>query len=76
MASIPLFNEVSQLLAERYGGQAHGDLGVNLCREEIASLITVAKPTATVLLAIRASRPGQVELAMDSLLAWPPGRGW
>jgi DNA-binding transcriptional LysR family regulator len=69
MASIPLSTEVSQLLVERYGPQAHPDLAVNLRCEEIASLVEVATHTDTVLLAIRASAPGLVELAMDPPLA-------
>jgi DNA-binding transcriptional LysR family regulator len=65
LASIPLSAEVSRMLVERYGPQAHPEQAVNLRCEEIASLVDVALSSDAVLLAIRASAPDLVELVLD-----------
>jgi DNA-binding transcriptional LysR family regulator len=69
IASIPLSAEVARLLAERYGPQAHPDAVVTIRCEEIASLVEVTLASDAVLLAIRASVPGLVELPMVPPLA-------
>jgi DNA-binding transcriptional LysR family regulator len=69
IASIPLSAEVTGLLAERYGPQAHPDTAVTIRCEEIASLVEVALASDAVLLAIRASAPPLLELPMDPPMA-------
>jgi len=69
LASIPLSAEVGRRLVERYGPQADPQQAVNVRCEDIASLVEVAQRSDTVLLAIRASGPGLVELPMDPPMA-------
>ncbi|MCW5634420.1 MAG: LysR family transcriptional regulator [Rubrivivax sp.] len=64
LASIPLSREVSRMLVERYGPHADPEQAVNVRCEDIASLVEVAERSDAVLLAIRASAPGLVELPM------------
>jgi DNA-binding transcriptional LysR family regulator len=68
LASIPLSREVARLLVERYGVQADPQQAVGLRCDEIASLVDVAERSDAVLLAIRASAPGLVELPMRPAL--------
>lgn len=69
MASIPLSAEVSRMLVERYGPEAHPEHAVNVRCEDVASLVDVAQHSDAVLLSIRASAPGLVELPMVPALA-------
>ena len=69
LASIPLSTEVGRRLVERYGPQADPQQAVNVRCEDIASLVEVARRSDTVLLAIRASGPGLVELPMQPPMA-------
>ena len=62
IASTPLSDEVARLLVERYGPAAHPAECVTLRCEEIQSLVEVTRSSDAVLLAIRASAPGLVEL--------------
>lgn len=64
LASIPLSAEVGRQLVARYGPQAEPQQAVTLRCEDIASLVEVAQRSDAVLLAVRASAPGLVELAM------------
>lgn len=69
IASTPLSDEVARMLVEHYGPEAHPDECVTLRCEEIASLVEVARNSDAVLLAIRASAPGLVELPLKPALA-------
>jgi DNA-binding transcriptional LysR family regulator len=69
MASTPLSAEVAKSLVGRYGPSAHPDAAVTVRCEEIASLVETALRSDAVLLAIRASAPQLVEVAMDLPLA-------
>ncbi len=62
VASTPLSDEVSRVLVERYGPQAHPDVLVTLRCDELPSLVEVARRSDAVLLAIRAAAPDLVEL--------------
>ena len=64
IASTPLSDEVARILVERYGPAAHPTACVTLRCEEISSLVEVAASSDAVLLAIRASAPGLVELPL------------
>lgn len=68
IASTPLSDEVSRGLVERYGPTAHPEQCVTLRCEEIASLVDVARSSDAVLLAIRASAPGLVELPVRPVM--------
>jgi DNA-binding transcriptional LysR family regulator len=68
MASVPLSDEVSRVLVERYGPHAHPSACVTLLCEEIPSLVEVARRSDTVLLAIRAAAPDLVELKLQPAL--------
>ncbi len=69
LASIPLSLEVSRMLVERYGPEAHPEQAVNIRCEDVASLVTVARHSDAVLLSIRASGPDLHELPMSPPLA-------
>lgn len=69
LASIPLSDEVSRMLVERYGPDGHPAQAVNVRCEDVASLIDVAVHSDAVLLAIRASGPDLVELPLAPPLA-------
>ena len=69
IASTPLSDEVARVLVERYGPRADPNQFVTLRCEELPSLIEVARRSDTVLLAIRASAPDLVELALQPALA-------
>lgn len=69
LASIPLSAEVSRLLVERYGPQAHPEHAVTLRCEDVASLVELARHSDAVLLSIRASGPDLIELPMQPPLA-------
>ena len=62
IASTPLSDQVAAALVEAYGPQAHPSACVTLQCEELHSLVEVASKSDAVLLAIRASAPGLVEL--------------
>jgi DNA-binding transcriptional LysR family regulator len=64
MASTPLSDEVARTLVERYGPMAHPSECVTLRCEEIPSLVEVVRHSDAVLIAIRASAPDLVELAL------------
>jgi len=68
IASTPLSDEVARILMERFGAQAHPDKLVNLRCEEISSLLDVARSSNAIVLAIRASAPDLVELAVTPAL--------
>lgn len=68
IASTPLSDEVARILMERFGPQAHPDQLVNLRCEEISSLLDVARSSNAIVLAIRASAPDLVELAITPAL--------
>ena len=68
IASTPLSDEVARILMERFGTQAHPDTLVNLRCEEISSLLDVARSSNAIVLAIRASAPDLVELAVTPAL--------
>ena len=69
LASTPLSDEVARVLVERYGPEAHPSQCVTLQCDELPSLVEVARRSDTVLLAIRASAPDLVELALQPALA-------
>lgn len=69
LASVPLSDEVTRVLVERYGPGAHPDVCVTLLCEEIPSLVEVTRRSDTVLLAIRAAAPDLVELSVQPALA-------
>jgi DNA-binding transcriptional LysR family regulator len=69
MASIPLSAEVSRMLVERYGPEAHPEHAVNVRCEDVASLVDVAHRSDAVLLSIRASGPDLIELPMTPPMA-------
>jgi DNA-binding transcriptional LysR family regulator len=69
LASSPLSDEVARVLVQRYGPLAHPDVAVSVRCDEIASLIDVAEHSDAVLLAIRASAPQLVELALEPPLS-------
>jgi DNA-binding transcriptional LysR family regulator len=69
IASVPLSDEVTRVLVERYGPRAHPNLCVTLLCEELPSLVEVSRRSDTVLLAIRAAAPDLVELKMQPALA-------
>jgi DNA-binding transcriptional LysR family regulator len=69
IASTPLSDEVARILVERYGPDAHPASCVTLRCEEIASLVEVVRSSDAVLLAIRASAPGLVELPLKPALS-------
>lgn len=69
LASIPLSAEVSRMLVERYGVQAHPEQAVTVRCEDVASLVDVALRSDAVLLAIRAAGPKLVELPLQPPLA-------
>jgi DNA-binding transcriptional LysR family regulator len=68
IASTPLSDEVARILMERFGTQAHPNTLVNLRCEEISSLLDVARSSNAIVLAIRASAPDLVELAVTPAL--------
>ena len=68
IASTPLSDEVARILMERFGAQAHPNTLVNLRCEEISSLLDVARSSNAIVLAIRASAPDLVELAVTPAL--------
>lgn len=65
LASTPLSDEVARILVERYGPQAHPDVSVSLRCDELSSLVELTRTTDAVLLAVRATAPELVELALD-----------
>jgi DNA-binding transcriptional LysR family regulator len=69
LASVPLSDEVSRVLVERYGPQAHPSICVTLSCEELPSLVDVTRRSDTVLLAIRASASDLVEINVQPPLA-------
>lgn len=69
LASVPLSDEVSRILVERYGPQAHPSNCVTLLCEELPSLVDVTRRSNTVLLAIRTSAPDLVEVDVQPPLA-------
>lgn len=75
MASTPLSDEVACYLVERYGPQAYPRKCITLRCEEIASLVEVARGSATVLLAIRDVAPDFVELPLKPAIALPAQLG-
>jgi DNA-binding transcriptional LysR family regulator len=68
LASVPLSDEVSRVLVERYGPAAHPSMCVTLQCEEIPSLVEVTRRSDTVLLAIRAAAPDLAELKLQPAL--------
>jgi DNA-binding transcriptional LysR family regulator len=69
IASTPLSDEVARILVERYGPEAHPEECVTLRCDDIGSLVEVVRSSDAVLLAIRASAPGLVELPLKPVLA-------
>jgi DNA-binding transcriptional LysR family regulator len=69
VASVPISDEVTRVLIERYGPQAHPSRCATLVCDEIASLVDVTRRSDTVLLAIRAAAPDLVELKLQPALA-------
>lgn len=69
IASVPLSDEITRVLVERYGTRAHPSVSVTLMCQEIPSLVEVTRNSDTVLLAIRGSAPDLVELRMEPPLA-------
>lgn len=69
LASIPLSDEVARMLVERYGPAAHPQQAVSVRCEDIASLVEICGRSDAVLLAVRASGAGLVELPMQPAMA-------
>ena len=65
LASIPLSEEITRQLVERYGPAAHPSDCVTLYCNELAGLVEAARSSDTVLLAIRDAAPDLVELRME-----------
>jgi DNA-binding transcriptional LysR family regulator len=65
IASTPLSDEVARTLVEHYGPQAHPQQMVNLRSEEISGLLEAARNSDAIVLAIRASAPDLVEVALS-----------
>lgn len=65
LASIPLSEEITRQLVERYGPTAHPSDCVTLCCNELAGLVETARSSDTILLAIRGAAPDLVELRLD-----------
>ncbi len=76
VASTPLSDEVTRVLTERYGAQAHPDHLVHLRCEEISSLLDVARKTQTVVLTVRAVAPDLIELPLSPPLNANARFGW
>jgi DNA-binding transcriptional LysR family regulator len=69
IASTPLSDEVARALVERYGPPADPASCVGLRCEELSSLVSVARESDVVLLAVRAVAPDLLELPMEPALA-------
>ena len=64
VASTPLSDEIGRILVERYGPQAHQQDFITLRCDDLTPLLEVARHTDTVLLAVHATAPDMVELAL------------
>lgn len=71
VASTPLSDEISRILVQRYGPQAHPDRLFRLRCTELSSLLELAQGSDTVVVAVRAAAPQLVELPMS-----PPLEAW
>jgi DNA-binding transcriptional LysR family regulator len=76
VASTPLSDEVARILVDRYGPDAHPDVMVNLCCEEISSLLDVVRSTDAIVVAVRSLAPDLVTLKMSPELNASAKFGW
>jgi DNA-binding transcriptional LysR family regulator len=69
IAATPLSDEVSRVLMERYGPEAHPERCVTLRGDDLAGLVEAAAGSDAVLLAVRGAAPQLAELVLAPPLA-------